>query len=385
MSRRTIQFVIFFSIALSLYTILNSYIFIRGWEVVPPEHHRSYAILFVLTAYAFFLGRLLERFTLSWFSSALVWIGSFWLAAMVHLYLILVGIDILRLVNYIIPFFPQFLTKDPEQTKHIAAIVVCSFVAIVVLAGHVNAVYPRVRTLNLTIPKNSHQLTSLNVVAVSDIHLGTVIGRSRLSKIVAKINALNPDLVLLPGDVFDEDIGPVIKKNLGDMLRSIRSNYGVISVTGNHEYIGGVEEACSYLTDHGILVLRDAVTKIADSLYIVGREDLSINRFAGKKRKTLEELLADVDRRYPVILMDHQPFRLDEAVQNGIDLQLSGHTHNGQIWPFSYITRKVFELSWGYEKKENTHFYVSCGVGTWGPPVRTGNRPEIVNIKLQFN
>ena len=91
-----------------------------------------------------------------------------------------------------------------------------------------------------------------------------------------------------------------------------------------------------------------------------------------------------VDKACPVILMDHQPFRLDEAARNGIDLQLSGHTHHGQMWPFNFITKKMYELSWGYLKKENTHIYVSCGVGTWGPPVRIGNRPEIVNVRLRF-
>ena len=94
--------------------------------------------------------------------------------------------------------------------------------------------------------------------------------------------------------------------------------------------------------------------------------------------------MGTVDNSFPVILMDHQPFKLEEAVNNKVDLQLSGHTHNGQLWPFNYITDMVYELTWGYKKKENTHFYVSCGAGTWGPPVRTGSRPEIVNVVLKF-
>ena len=131
-------------------------------------------------------------------------------------------------------------------------------------------------------------------------------------------------------------------------------------------------------------MLRDTWVKIGDSLYVVGREDISIRGFTGKKRKPLPELMAEVDKSYPIILMDHQPFRLEEAEINGVDLQLSGHTHHGQLWPFNFITKKVYELSWGYKKKGSTHYYVSCGVGTWGPPIRTGNRPEIINIKLRF-
>ncbi|MBI3578844.1 MAG: metallophosphoesterase, partial [Ignavibacteriales bacterium] len=213
----------------------------------------------------------------------------------------------------------------------------------------------------------------------------TIVCKARLEHIVEKINALNPDLVLLPGDVVDEDLGPVIKQNLGETLRKIRSKFGVISITGNHEYIGGVEEAYQYLIAHDIMVLRDSVIKINNSLYVVGREDLSVKQFTGKRRKPLDEIMAGVDKTLPVILMDHQPFRLEDAVQNGVDLQLSGHTHHGQIWPFNFITKKVYEVSWGYKKKGDTHIYVSCGVGTWGPPVRIGNTPEIVNIRLTFS
>ena len=94
--------------------------------------------------------------------------------------------------------------------------------------------------------------------------------------------------------------------------------------------------------------------------------------------------MAGIDKNYPIILMDHQPFGLNEAVAEGIDLQLSGHTHFGQLWPINYIVRAIYELAWGYKKIANTHFYVSDGVGTWGPPVRVGNRPEIVSIHITF-
>ena len=131
-------------------------------------------------------------------------------------------------------------------------------------------------------------------------------------------------------------------------------------------------------------MLRDSVAKVANAFTLVGREDVSIRQFNGKKRKQLSELMNGVDTTLPVILMDHQPLRLDDVVDHGVDLQLSGHTHHGQLWPFNYISQAVYELSWGYMKKGSTHFYVSCGVGTWGPPMRTGNRPEVVHVKLKF-
>ena len=383
---KKINFIIFFSIALSVYVLINYYIFIREWEA--GGHTSSwrtiYVVGFLILALSYIVGRFLERVSLNWFSSGLVMLGSFWLGAMVYFLLFAFAVDILRLLNFIVPFFPSSFTVDPERTKEITALVVVVVVSFIVLGGYINARTPRIRTLLLTIPKNGRAMKSLNVAVVSDIHLGTIVCKSKLERIVERINSLDPDLVLLPGDVVDEDIGPVIRNNLGETLRKIRSKYGVVAITGNHEYIGGVEPACRYLVEHGITMLRDSSVKIGDSLYIVGREDISIRGFAGKTRKPLQELMSEVDKSYPIILMDHQPFHLEEAEANGVDLQLSGHTHHGQLWPFNFITKRVYELSWGYKKKGNTHYYVSCGVGTWGPPIRTGNRPEIVNIKLEF-
>jgi predicted MPP superfamily phosphohydrolase len=199
-----------------------------------------------------------------------------------------------------------------------------------------------------------------------------------------KINNLNPDVILIAGDIIDEDLGPVIKYNVGEHLHRLKAKYGVFAVTGNHEYIGGAEPAVEYLEKLGINVIRDKSIKIDNSFYVVGREDSSSARFEGKKRKELSEIMKDVDKAFPIIMMDHQPFNLKQARINGVDLQLSGHTHNGQLWPFNFIVDKVYELAWGYKVIGNTHYYVSCGVGGWGPPVRTGSRPEIINIKLNF-
>ena len=383
---KKINFVIFFSIALSVYALINYYIFIREWEAggFQSTWRTVYVAAFLLLSISFIAGRMLERVTLSWLSSTLVLLGSFWLAAMVYFLLFAFAIDIIRLLNFIVPFFPSFLTVNPERTKEITSFAIIVVVLVIVLGGYINARTPIIKTLELSISKNGRTIKSLNIAVASDIHLGTIVCKSKLERIVQHINSLNPDLVLLPGDVVDEDIGPVIRNNLGETLRKIRSKYGVFAITGNHEYIGGVEPACKYLAEHGITMLRDTWVKIGDSLYVVGREDISIRGFTGKTRKPLSELMAEVDKSYPVILMDHQPFRLAEAEANGVDLQLSGHTHHGQLWPFNFITKKVYELSWGYKKKGSTHYYVSCGVGTWGPPIRTGNRPEIINIKLQF-
>lgn len=381
---RKLDYIIFFGTFFTVYGLTNLYIFIRGWQALQfiPQLKVFYVILFLIISLSFITGRILERFWLSILSDVLVWIGSFWLAAMLYFFLIIVIVDLFRIVNHFLPFY-SYPSQDYEKLKAMAGLITLGGVGAILLSGYINASIPRIKHLQLNIDKVC-AYDSLKIAVASDIHLGTIVGRKRFCKIVNKINEQKPDIVLLPGDIVDEDLGPVIKQNLGEALLSIKSNLGTFAITGNHEYIGGVEEACIYLLEHNIKVLRDSTAQIENCLYIVGREDRSISQFSGKKRKALGELLNMVDKSRPVILLDHQPFQLEEAVEQKIDLQLSGHTHHGQLWPFNFITRAIYEKSWGYLKKGSTQFYISSGVGTWGPPIRTSCYPEIVCLKLNF-
>jgi uncharacterized protein len=379
---------IFWAIFFLITGLISYYIFVRGLQSIPENSslRHPYIIIFWTVAFSFVGGRALEKFLPAFLADALVWIGSFWIGAMLYFLISVAVLDLIRLINRFLPFYPAAVNANYGQAKYIAGLSVIGLVAITLLIGHINSILPKVATLNLSIPAKASRLKTLNIVAVSDIHLGHIVGRARVDGIVDRINRMDPDLVLLPGDIVDEDITPVIRQNLGEALRNIKSRLGVFAVTGNHEYIGGVDAACRYLTEHNVIMLRDKSIKLADSFFLVGREDRSSSRFPlhPYKRKELVELMQGVDRNYPVILMDHQPFELHEAADQGIDVQISGHTHYGQLWPLNYIVNGIYELAWGYKKIAGTHYYVSDGVGTWGPPVRIGNRPEIVNLRLQF-
>ncbi len=381
------RFAIFFSIVFTIYAAINYYIIRRGLMVLPEgSGWRMWMVIIVsLLALSFVAGRFLERISVNWFTTTLIWIGSFWLGIMVYLLLQILLIDIIRVLNGIIGFFPDLITRDPQQTRRIVGLVVVSVTLLVVGLGHINTWFPKVRNLTLHLQKSGGHLDTLHIVAMSDIHLGTTIEKRHMSRIVQQVNDLHPDIILIPGDIIDEDIAPVIKSNVGEKLTSLKAKYGVYASTGNHEYIGGVKKAKAYLREHNVNLLSDTAVLIHDSFYVVGREDLTINQFTNQQRKSLEEIMAGVDITKPVILLDHQPFKLKQAVDNHVDLQLSGHTHHGQLWPFNYITQMIYELSWGYLNKENTHFYVSSGVGGWGPPIRTVNRPEILSIQLILN
>jgi len=374
--------IIFFGIVLSIYGLINYYIYKRALPFIPLNYKFFFTISFLIVVVSFIAGRFLERVSINLFSDVLIWVGSFWLAFMFYFFLALVLIDLLRLINLIIPFFPAFITHNIEKTKNIVALSVLILVVITVFGGYINTKTIITKTYKITAHKNLGELKTLNIAMASDLHLGTLNGKSYLNKLVTDINKLNPDIILLVGDIIDEDLASVIKYNVGEELVKLKSKYGIYTVTGNHEYIGGVEEAVKYLSEHGVNVLRDTFIKIDNSFYLAGREDRAIKQFAGKRRKELKDILNGVDKSNPIILMDHQPFGLKDAKENEVDLQLSGHTHNGQLWPINYIVSKIYELSWGYLVDGSTHYYVSCGVGGWGPPVRTGSRPEIINIKL---
>jgi len=378
---RNIGFVIFFSLILVIYSLINYYILRRGLQAFSPDPAaRKWIITIVIgVAASFVAGRFLERASVNWFSAALIWLGSFWLAIMVYLLMQLLVIDLFRAVNHFVHFLPNFITENPVKAGKITGYFVVIISLIVVTVGHINTWYPATRKMNLNIDKDGGNLKNLHIVALSDIHLGTTIEKRHMAGIVKRVNTLNPDIILIPGDIIDDN------SNVGEKLKAFQSKYGVYAVTGNHEYIGGVQKAKKYLAEQGINLLNDTAKLFDESFYVVGREDLTINQFTNSKRKELSEIIDGIDQSKPMILMDHQPAKLEQAENNGIDLQLSGHTHNGQLWPFNFITRMVYELSWGYKQKGNTHYYVSSGVGGWGPPIRTVNRPEIISIMLNFS
>ncbi|MEI6455646.1 MAG: metallophosphoesterase [bacterium] len=380
------QFIIFISIVLTVYGLVNTYIFIRGLQALPAgsQIRTWYTVIFWVVASAFVLARVLGRAYPCLFSGVVTWIGSFWLAFMLYFFLVIVLVDFTRILNHFFHIYPQSFYIDYQKTKLIVFWISFISVSIAVMGGFINARTARLKELDITIQKCVPGEKSLRLVMVSDVHMGNLIAQRKTTRLVNKINELNPDLVVFAGDLVDEDLAPVIKNNLGQSLTAIRSRLGVYAIPGNHEYIGGADPAIRYLTDHGITMLRDTAVMPDGRFYLIGRDDRDKPRFTGKKRKELKELFSGIDMSKPVILLDHQPFNLQNVADLGVDLQLSGHTHHGQMWPFNLITNAIYEVSWGYLKNGQTHFYVSSGYGTWGPPVRLGNRPEIVLLNITF-
>jgi predicted MPP superfamily phosphohydrolase len=384
---RNLSFLIFFSVVLLIYGSVNYYIFIRGYQALKllPALKAWYTGLFIFIASSYIIARIVERFYLCVFTDALTWIGSFWLAAMLYFFLFVVVLDGVRVVIWLLPGINKDIIAQIPHVKQ--GLLLFSVLAVVIVpgVGYYRATRPIMVTLDLNIPARQANPGTIKIAMVSDIHLGTLVAGNRLRRLVSKINDNDPDIILLAGDIVDEDLAPVIRQNLGLTLEQLKAPLGVWAITGNHEYIGGAGPAIAYLEKHGIRFLRDTVHKIDGAFWLAGRDDRDGVRFGGSKRKKLKEILSLTDSTLPVVLLDHQPFSLDSVAQSGVDLQLSGHTHHGQLWPLNYLTSAIYEVSHGYLKKRDTHIYVSSGYGTWGPPVRLGPRSEFVMVNLQLN
>ncbi len=378
---------LFWLIALGLYTGLQTYLLRKGWRALAGCGAWR---IFGLGAAIFLAASLVVgRMLLAWLpgppATILVVIGNISLAAWVYLILFALLIDIFRAINALVPFFPRAVREHPRRAARAALASVLATTVLILAAGAVHAARFRVRDLDIFVPKAARPVRELTIVLASDIHVNPIMRDSHLEKIVETINGLAPDLIILAGDIINDDITPRGLERMAVTLRKLTAKYGVLGVLGNHEIYGGVERSLDWLARSGVDVLVDRAILVADSFYIVGRMDGGHGlRSGGRPRKPLDEVLAGVDRSYPLILVDHQPRHLDDARANGVDFQMSGHTHGGQIFPFNLINRLVYEDPLGYYRKGATQYYVSSGVGNWGPPIRIGSTAEIVRIRISL-
>jgi len=306
-------------------------------------------------------------------------IGGFWMISLFYFIAMALLGDLIWLTNYLFGIYPDFITKNLNETELAYFGLVIFLLILFSIIGYLHFRSPAIVKLKLSISKRNGNGGKINAVAVSDVHLGDLINRKRLEKYVEMINGCNPDIILIAGDLFDRNMESVRKQNMQEVLKKLKSKYGTYAILGNHEYIGKTNEAIKIIQESEIKLLRDSFEVIDDLFVLAGRDDLM-----NKNRKPLSSVIENCNPSLPLIVMDHQPVRLSDAVENKVDLQISGHTHNGQIVPFNYVVSLFYEMVYGYKKKENTHFYVSSGLGLWGAPIRLGTKSEIVCFEIDF-
>ncbi len=250
--------------------------------------------------------------------------------------------------------------------------------AAIVAAGTFNNNRLKIKHYTLEVPRKSSKLDKITIAFASDFHLGRLTNQGLMERFVQKVNALNPEVVLIGGDILEGDRPGENLVEFENQFARLQSRYGTYAVPGNHERHG--EKRDEFFLRSRITLLKDSVVAVGESFYLAGRND-----GRARDRKSLEMLLKDTPRNLPLILLDHRPVDLDAASDSGVDVQLSGHTHDGQLLPVNFLYPMQYELTWGYLQKRRTHFIVSSGVQVWGPPVRTAGDSEIVVLDLALS
>lgn len=336
-----------------------------------------WTIFIVLSLFSFLTIFTSKHFNIRFYNTSYK-IGSYWLILMLYATAALPVIILIRFILGENKF--EFFTY---RNFYIYAIIIFfTLYAILALTGTFNASFSKIKNYEIIIDKYIKE--PINIVMISDIHLGNIIRNKRLKKMVQTVNSLNPDIIAIAGDIVDSNITPFTERNMAEEFSHLKSKYGTYAVLGNHDLMTkSIDKIIKILSENKVTVLRDDAILIDNSFYIIGRDDITIKLYTKKNRKPLIDITKNLDNSKPLILIDHNPKDIKESYNANIDLQLSGHTHKGQISPLNFVTKRAFEIDYGHLQKNNFNVIVSSGYGTWGPPIRLGSKSEIVVIKLK--
>lgn len=326
-------------------------------------------------------------------------LSTYWLGCLLYLMLSAVGIDLLLfLLKKLKVIKPKvFATRRLYALK---GVTILAITAAVSTYGFVHAANIKTTTYDIEVQKSCAAQSELKVVLVSDLHLGYSIGLSQMQKMADKINALEPDLVVFAGDIFDNAYDSIADPDeIAEVLSSIDSTYGSYACFGNHDVEENIlagftvnfstvklqsSEMYDFLEKSDITVLRDEAELIANSFYLVGRLDSQKPGTADGRLDPVELMEKVEDTSKPVIVIDHQPRQLEELSDVGVDIDLSGHTHDGQLFPGNIITHLIWDNACGLKKYGNMYSVVTSGVGVYGPSMRVGTDAEVVEINVTF-
>ena len=330
-------------------------------------------LLLVFLILAPIIIRFLEKVHLDTLARHVAYCGYLWMAFIFLFFFIQISFDITRLVLNV---FSENLVNPQTRTILFGLAVFLSFSCVVY--GYVDAQNLSVNKLEIYSDKLDPTMDKIRIVQLSDVHIGLMIRGKRLERILQSVKNEKPDILVSTGDLLDGELDNIMRE--AEQFTTIKPKYGKYAVTGNHEYYAGIEKALDFTRKAGFEVLRDESKKVA-GINIVGLEDPTARQmgYAGKSISALH-LFPQVTSNEFILLLKHQPTIKKDA---NFDLQLSGHTHGGQIFPFMFFTRIFFPENCGYYAlTEHKSFYISRGAGTWGPPVRFLASPEITVIDL---
>lgn len=345
----------------------NAYIFVRALQALscfPLSVKLFLGALYWLAAFALVISLFARNVEMpELLARGLFNVGSIWLVFTLYMVFVLLLTDLSRL------FFPL--------TKAAGFGIALGFTVCLLAYGHYNYKHPNIHRMDLSLEKPL-QGNPMKIVAISDVHLGNGTRKPQLKKFVEMINAENPDLIVIGGDLIDNSLLPLYQQNMAEELNQLKAPMGIYLVPGNHEYISGMEACEAFLKETPITLLRDSVVTLPNGMQIMGRDDRS-----NRRRLPIADLMQRADKSKPVLLLDHQPYEVAKKDSLGIDIQFSGHTHHGQVWPLSLLVDNMYEQSHGYRKWQHSHVYVSSGLSLWGPPFRIGTDSDMAVMTIR--
>jgi uncharacterized protein len=364
---------VFVFTVLSVWTLIHAYVLWRVWRlsaINTPLAHRVLVAAAVFLWVSFLLSRVLYHWHLSTMARPLELAGTTWMGVLFLLFAALLVVDVVTAGG--------LLLRGTAPALRGWAVVGALVFSVVALVQGLRD--PVVRDYEVRLPGLPAGRDGTVLVEVSDIHLGTLIGERWMARLVDRVNAMKPDLVVVDGDLVDGNVGEV--EPLLPVLKGLRAPLGVWAVTGNHEWYAGIDRSVQLLEDAGYTVLRDRWVEVAPGLVFAGVDDLTARRQFGQVDHPVEKALAGRPTG-ATVLLSHSPLKGDAAAAAGAGLMLSGHTHNGQIWPFGYLVRFAYPLLGGRYEVSGMSVIVCRGTGTWGPRMRLWLPSEIVRITLR--
>ncbi|HKI90153.1 MAG TPA: metallophosphoesterase [Draconibacterium sp.] len=360
------------------YIIPNIYVFFRIKSLFISKGYKLwYTLIYLLLAAVYPLSENLSGENGNFFVQMLSIAAGYLLPFYLYIYLSVLLFDLILLFNLFFRIISKELRKSFSFRFYTLSFMIIISVAIVV-GGAINLNTIRVSSYQIKVPKRNSHLNNLRVAFVADFHIQQSINPRFVEQFARKVNALKPDIMLYGGDIVEGRDENRIPGAILSTLRKVQTKYGAFGVLGNHESYGSRGNRTFYKKAN-IKLLRDTILNIDNSFYLAGRNDESF-----RQRKSVNEILRNISPDLPIILLDHRPTRLQEVSQTPVNVQFSGHTHNGQLFPINYIIHRIYELSWGYEKIRNTHFFVTSGLRLWGPPVKTAGKSEIMLVDFKF-
>jgi len=356
-----------FVFILAGYLLGNVYIFVKGLHALsslPLWGRALYGSVFWLLSALLFLSFIFRNAGHHTFTTGALmfrW-GAAWLVFVLYMIIFLACTDLIRVFN-----------KDFNCGFFIAL----GLTITLLIYGFVNYQHTRKQVINIVLNKHFiNDSKAMKIVGVSDLHLGLGTDMRLLHNNIDMINAEKPDAIIIAGDLFDNSIAPVIAKNMDVELNRLEAP--VYFALGNHDYMSGVAACADFIRQRTkITLLRDSLVTLPNGLQILGRDDCR-NRY----RLLADELRGFIDPSLPLVIIDHQPVALQDAQTLNADLQFSGHTHHGQVIPLSWLTDRLFDLSYGFRKNGKVSYFVSSGLSLWGPPFRIGSNCEFVVFNI---